>query len=448
MLGFWCLALRYFNVTPWDGLVVVCAGTRWDRIPSSEHHIADHLTKWTPVLYVDPPTSPLAVLRNLAIAGPMLQVLRPGLARLTPVVLPGLSRPGMVRVTQELMRLYIRWAIGRLGGQARVRVLASDLPVYERRSSERRVLFATDDFAAGAELMGLSRNQIRRHEARLARESDLVIAISEPIAEKWRAVGCNVVLVPNGCDAERFAGTDHAPWPEDVRLPKPIAGFSGHINGRLDIALLEAIAVRGQSVLLVGPVTRGFDRNRLDALLGRPNVQWVGPKPFETMPSYLRAMHVGLTPYTDTPFNRASLPLKTIEYLAAGRAAISTDLPGARWLGTEHVSLTTGPDDFADAVEARLKEPITHAVVAERRVFAAAHSWLVRARQFADAIGVGNHSTAQVAPHERNPGDHSVDIFSQDAGQRLSQLCPSDRPCGRHDLNASPRLSPRSLDRW
>ena len=394
MSGLWGLALRCFNVTPWDRLVVVCAGTRWDGIPSSEHHIADRLTEWAPVLYVDPPTSLVTVLRNPAITGPMLRVLRPGLARLTPVVLPGLSRPGMVRVTQELMRLYIRWAIGRLGGRARVRVLASDLPVYERRSSERRVLFATDDFAAGAELMGLPRNQIRRHEARLARESDLVIAISEPIAEKWRAVGCNVVLVPNGCDAERFAETDHAPWPEDVRLPKPIAGFSGQINERLDIALLEALTARGQSVLLVGPVTRTFDRNRLDALLGRPNVQWVGPKPFEAMPSYLRTMHVGLTPYADMSFNRASLPLKTIEYLAAGRAAVSTDLPAARWLGTEHVSLATGPDDFADAVEARLKEPLTSTVVAERRMFAAAHSWSARARQFAEAIGVGNYPTA------------------------------------------------------
>lgn len=394
MPGLWYVALWFFTVTPWDGLVVVCAGTRWDGIPSSEHHIADRLTKWAPVLYVDPPTSLVTVLRDPVIAGPMLRVLRPGLARLSPVVFPGLSRPGIVRVTQELMRLYIRWAIGRLGGRARVRVLASDLPVYERRSREQRVLFATDDFAAGAELMGLPGNQIRRHEARLARESDLVIAISEPIAEKWRSLGCKVVLIPNGCDAERFAETDHAPWPEDIRLPKPIAGFSGQLNERLDIGLLEAIAARGQSVLLVGPVTRTFDSRRLDSLLNRPNVQWVGPKPFEAMPSYLRAMHVGMTPYVDTPFNRASFPLKTIEYLAAGRAAVSTDLPSARWLGTNHVTLARGPHAFADAVEARLKEPLTHTVTAERRTFAAAHSWSARAHQFADAIGVDNHLTA------------------------------------------------------
>jgi teichuronic acid biosynthesis glycosyltransferase TuaH len=238
--------------------------------------------------------------------------------------------------------------------------------------------------------MGLSRTQIRRHEARLAHESDLVIAISTPIVEKWRAAGCNVVLVPNGCDTERFENTGSAPWPDDVRLPAPIAGFVGQINDRLDIRLLEAIAAHGHSLLLVGPMTRTFDAHTIETLLTRPNVQWVGPKPFDAMPSYLRTMHLGLTPYTDTPFNRASFPLKTIEYLAAGRAAVSQDLPMARWLGTEHVTLATGPSAFAEAVGVRLREPLTDHVLAKRMAFAATHSWSARAREFANAIGIGD----------------------------------------------------------
>src|SRR6185312_12552042 len=141
-----------------------------------------------------------------------------------------------------------------------------------------------------------------------------------------------------------------AAWPEDVRLPAPIAAFVGQINERLDIAILEAIAARGRSLLLVGPITRTYSPDRLAVLLSHPNVQWVGPKPFDVMPSYLRVAHVGVTPYTDTAFNRASFPLKTIEYLAAGRPAVSTDLPAARSLGTEHVTLADTPNAFADAV--------------------------------------------------------------------------------------------------
>jgi teichuronic acid biosynthesis glycosyltransferase TuaH len=384
-------------MTTWDGLVVVCAGTQWEGIHSSEHHIAERLTEWAPVLYVNPPTSLVKVRRDGLNLRAGLRMLRPRLALLSPLVLPGLSRPGMVHITKWLVRFYIRWAVKRLGARVVVRVLASDLPVYERESSERRVLFATDDFASGAELMGLPVRQILRHEAQLAQDSDLVIAISEPIAEKWRALGCTVLLIPNGCDSERFAGTDDASWPEDVHLPKPIAGLAGQINDRLDFSLIEVIAARGHSVLLVGPIVGTFGMHRLDSLLSRPNVQWVGPKPFEAMPSYLRAMHVGMTPYRDTPFNRASFPLKTIEYLAAGRAAVCTDLPSTRWLCTHHVSSTVGALSFAEAVEARLKEPLSDAVVAERRAFAAGHSWSARARQFADAIGLGNRPSADRA---------------------------------------------------
>jgi teichuronic acid biosynthesis glycosyltransferase TuaH len=384
-------------------LVVVCAGTRWDASPAMpERHIADRLTEWASVLYVDPPMSILKTLRDPAAGqSTAVRVLRPGLARLTPIVLPGSRRPGIVRATEELTRLRIRSGVKRLGGQVAVRVLASDLPLYERRSNERRVLFATDDFAAGAELLGLSREQIRHHEERLARESDVVVAISDAIADKWRALGCDVRLVPNGCDAGRFATTDEAPWPEDVHLPRPIAGFAGQINDRLDLSLLQAVAARGRSVLLVGPVTRTYDAKRLDALLSYPNVQWVGAKPSEAMPSYLRAMHVGLTPYTDTPFNRASFPLKTIEYLAAGRAAVSMDLPTARWLATEHITLASDPLGFADAVDVRLGEPLGERLVGARRTFAAAHSWSVRARQFADAIGLGDRLSR---PTDRDAG--------------------------------------------
>ena len=372
----------------WEGLVVICAGTPWDGIPSSEHHIADHLGKWVPVLYVDPPTSLVAVFRHRHKIGAILRELRPGLARLRPVVLPGPSYPLLVRVTEQLVRFYIRWAIRRLGGESRVRVVACDLPMFEPRSNERRVVFATDDFAAGAELMGVPRSEMRRREERLAKQSHLVLAISELIGKKWSAMGCTVVVVPNGCDTERFAETESAPWPNDVCLPTPICGFAGQINDRLDISLIEAVAGRGISVLLVGPITRTFDGRRLDCLLKSPNVQWVGPKSFEEMPSYLRTIHVGMTPYSDTAFNRASFPLKTLEYLAAGRSVVSTDLPAARWLATPHLTIAEEPRTFADAVEARLKEPLTDAVLADRQAFAAAHSWSARARQFAIAIGV------------------------------------------------------------
>ncbi len=77
---------------------------------------------------------------------------------------------------------------------------------------------------------------------------------------------------------------------------------------------------------------------------------WVGRRAFEELPAYLRLMNVGLTPYTDTPFNRASFPLKTLEYLAAGLPVVSTDLPATRWLNTDLVRIADSQSDFVSAV--------------------------------------------------------------------------------------------------
>ena len=48
----------------WDGLVVLCAANGYDGIKLSDWHVAKHLSRLTPVLYVDPPMSRLASVRN------------------------------------------------------------------------------------------------------------------------------------------------------------------------------------------------------------------------------------------------------------------------------------------------------------------------------------------------------------------------------------------------
>ena len=43
--------------SPWDGLIVVCGASWWEGTPLLEHHVAEELTRYAPVLYVDPPSS-------------------------------------------------------------------------------------------------------------------------------------------------------------------------------------------------------------------------------------------------------------------------------------------------------------------------------------------------------------------------------------------------------
>ncbi len=378
----------------WDGLVVVCGGAPWDGHRLAGRHMAERLAVYTPVLYVDPPLSHLTPRLHPHLApsleGPRLRLLGPSLARLTPLVQPGSHRPGMRAFGQAFVRHALRGAVKQLGARVRAVVVIGQRDLLGACDEEQRVLYVTDDFAAGAGLMGVSARYLRRVEQRLLRRATHVVVCSPGLADKFRARGVDPIFVPNGVDAELFAGTDSAPLPDDVDLPPPIVGFVGHLSNRIDLGMLEAVAERGHSLLLVGPRQRTFQLQRLTALLERPSVRWVGPKPFEQLPSYLRMIDVGLVPYSDSSFNRASFPLKTLEYLAAGRAAVATDLPAVRWLDTDHVRVASDSSRFADEVDQVLGEGSGPAQIALRREFAAGHGWDQRAATFAQALGIRN----------------------------------------------------------
>jgi teichuronic acid biosynthesis glycosyltransferase TuaH len=376
----------------WNGLVVYVADTAWDGNQFVSQHVAARLAERTPVLYVDPPLSRVSAMRRPTLAPSLrearLRMIRPGLARLTPLVPPGLSRPVMRDFTTVLLRRMIRQAVGVLTTRPKAIISGSVLPVFDAVEADRKVFYATDDFAMGASLMGLDAAWVHRQVQQQLAAADCVLTVSEHFAQKCRKQQIDPILVPNGCDVKSFSTVDDAPWPSDVELAGPIAGFVGHLSSRIDISCLEAVADRGISLLLVGPRQLSFDASRVEPLLARPNVQWVGAKPFTSLPSYLRAIDVGLVPYADSEFNRASFPLKTLEYLAAGRDVVSTDLPATRWLDTDLITTGANASDFAAAVDAALTRPATPQLRAARRAFAEQHSWERRVDQIADVLGL------------------------------------------------------------
>lgn len=373
----------------WRGLVVFCAGSSWDGNRGTDRHLVERLVEHVPVLWVDPPVSLLTQLRQpnrrADFQGPRLRVIAPGLVRLTPLAPPGVSRPGLRELVRRATRRAMAAAVARLGSDVDAVVVASLDGLFGACGERKRVLYATDDLVAAGALMGLSERWLARQERARRREVDLVIAVSEPLVDRWRTSTCPAVLVPNGCDVAAYRLVDIVPPAEDITLPSPIVGFVGQLSHRLDLDVLRAVAATGVSLLLVGPRQPTFPLAELAPLLARPNVQWVGPKPFNELPRYLRCIDVGITPYTDSAFNRHSFPLKTLEYLACGRAAVATDLPATRWLNTDLVRVASEPAAFATATLAALAER-DPALPERRRTFAVAHSWERRAADFAQAL--------------------------------------------------------------
>lgn len=371
---------------------MICAGNNYDSVKLHDHHMAERLATRAPVLYVDPPLSRLTPRNDPGLAPslvpPRLRHVDAGFWRLTPVVAPFPMRPGMRGVTQRLVRRAMARAVRALGMDVRAVVTAwPQLDVFGACGERLAVWWAQDDFAAGAGLMGGLAARVAAGERARAASSDLVVAANPDVAERWHGEGHEVELIPYGSDPESFAEVEHAPPPPGVRLTPPVAVLVGHLNERVDPRLLEAVADRGVSLLLVGPAS-GASSQWLTGLAARPNVAWVDRQPFAALPGFLAEAHVGLVPYADTDFNRGSFPLKTLEYLSAGLPVVATDLPATRWLdaGPQLITIADGGAAFADAVVSAARAELTPSAREARRAFARTHSYDQRARDLLAAI--------------------------------------------------------------
>jgi teichuronic acid biosynthesis glycosyltransferase TuaH len=111
-----------------------------------------------------------------------------------------------------------------------------------------------------------------------------------------------------------------------------------------------------------------------------------GHRSYGELAAYLGAIDVGIVPYSDSRFNRASFPLKLLEYLAAGVAPVSTDLPAVRWLNTELVRVGRDHAEFLGAIEESLAEIGDEVCRSARVEFARHHSWSARATEILEIL--------------------------------------------------------------
>lgn len=364
--------------------VLLVATTPWDGAALSDQRLATALSARLPVVYVDPPRAALARGRAPRPPRTTVEQVSPTLVRVTPWATPAAFRPGLRALTSVLHRRGAEHGLRAAGWRPEAVLSAHRDPRLAAGFGERRAVhWAKDDYAAGAALLGTSPEAVRRTERAVAARVDAVVAVSEVLVRKWRDLGHAPHLVPAGVDAAGHARAARArvaggSGPDDVVLDGPVAGFLGQVSDRLDLGLLHGVVDAGLSLLVVGPRQRTFTGDAAwQALRQRPGVQWVPGRPAAVVPDYLAAMDVGLVPYRDGGFNRASFPLKMLEYLAAGLPVVSTDLPSARWLDSPDVTVTTTAAGFVAAtVAASASGP---APVPRRLETAAAHDWALRA---------------------------------------------------------------------
>ena len=178
------------------------------------------------------------------------------------------------------------------------------------------------------------------------------------------------------------------------------AGYTGHLYPGRGINLLLDIAERlkDMNFILVGGESSDVQRVRETAQnRGLSNVTVTGFIPNAELPLYQAACDVLLMPYqrqvaasSGGDISRYLSPMKLFEYLAAGRAICSSDLPVLREILSEEIAVLIQPDDITGWVGAlrNLREnPKRWAELAENaRQTSSQYSWDSRAKKILEGI--------------------------------------------------------------
>jgi glycosyltransferase involved in cell wall biosynthesis len=153
----------------------------------------------------------------------------------------------------------------------------------------------------------------------------------------------NTYLFPSGVETEHYAHAMTLREPSD----RPVAGYVGVIDERLDLDLLAAVADRLPTwcFMIVGPVAKIDEAD----LPRRHNIEYVGPASYEQLPEIMAKFHVALMPFACNEATRSISPTKTLEYLAAGLRVVSTSVPDVVNDYGHLVHIADDPDAFADA---------------------------------------------------------------------------------------------------
>lgn len=210
--------------------------------------------------------------------------------------------------------------------------------------------------------------------------ADMVLASSQQLYQSALTYNSSTYLLPNACDYDFFS-QDHLTPPQDLPLSSgPIIGYCGAVASWCDLGLIEFLADSAPEyqLVMIGPLYN------LSSVPQRPNIHWLGYKPYNQLPAYLSHFDVGIIPFRISRMTRAVNPIKMWEYLAAGIPVVSTDLPETRGYG-DLVLVAENRESFLMAVNKALSEKGIDKK-ARRRQLALQNSWESRALQLLNII--------------------------------------------------------------
>ncbi|MET4694115.1 glycosyltransferase [Endozoicomonas lisbonensis] len=259
------------------------------------------------------------------------------------------------------------------------------LDVIDGLSFNRLIYHCVDDLAA---VPGVDAIAFREAETQLLRRADVVFATAKPLAESCRVLNSNTHFYPNVVDAAHF-GKAIQPGllpPELERIPEPRLVYHGVLSDyKVNFQLLLECAQRRSnwSWVFIGEEREGQKSSIVAELARLPNVHFLGYRPYDVLPDYLRGMQIGLLPSHLNDYTEGMFPMKYFEYIAAGLPVVSTSLAFTE-VCRQGIRVAENNSDFIVQIERQLATG--RLKVDEIRGFIGENTWAGRTGKMLAAV--------------------------------------------------------------
>ena len=325
-----------------ESIVCFAGEDWWYHNPHSNKHLMQELARFgnrvlfvnstgirTPRLFRDR-YAWKRIVRKLHSFTIFLRRAEPGLYVLTPVALPITRRLRYftLLVNQVLLVLQVRVICALLGMSKPIVWVATPAAckgaLALRRSWAKLLVYYCCDNTPF--LSEVDTPFIQMLFDRLTAGADLVLFSGRRMLKERLGLNRNTYLLSHGVEFEHFAQNLRRVerMPEELlKVRTPIVGYIGEIKG-IDTDLVSELARRNPDVsfVLIGNVMMD-----VAALASHKNVHFLGRRPYEALPAYLRCFRCCAIFYrAGITFNDYRSPKKLLEYFATGLPLVSTRL--------------------------------------------------------------------------------------------------------------------------
>jgi glycosyltransferase involved in cell wall biosynthesis len=315
--------------------MIVFCHLRWQFVYQRPQHLISRLASNMKVLFIEEPlpaNQDGTLPGNLMVISEQLHVLQPFVKDIESII--------------DILHAYIKNKTIPVGWF----YSASFAPLLEQINFETIVYDCMDELSL---FKGASVHLINQEKYLMA-HAEIVFTGGKSLYEAKKQLHSNVYCFPSSVDQEHFAqASKEIPVAEDIsNILKPIVGYYGVIDERIDLDLLHKCAKKLQNVsfVMIGPLAKIENTD----LPKENNIHYLGMKSYDELPNYLKAFDIAMMPFALNDATKYISPTKTLEYMAAGKPIISTKITDVVRDYSESIALIENESEFCDAIETLL----------------------------------------------------------------------------------------------